>query len=299
MDKILYFCDAHFGAAPLCRKDNYNQSILNKIEFVLKLARKNNCVVLNGGDLFDRPTIKYIDLIALANLLSNYKDVKFFSIMGNESHDGLPEVSPLRLFKMAGLIKNIDDFVDFNETRIIFKDHGGDNTENVSSEHYNILMTHEMILEKPAIFEHILISEVQTKSQMVTLAHFHPYQGIITRDDGVVFVSPGALSRRKKIAHEIDRNPKIVYICINDKRLISIKEIDVPCEKDIWVPKEVIDIFDDAYVAILEEEIKKMKETIDVQMNTISLEDFIKLFAKNISLKDEILNIALERIRKV
>ena len=59
------------------------------------------------------------------------------------------------------------------------------------------------------------------------------------------------------------------------------------------------DIFDDAYIAILEEEIKKMKETIDIQINTLSLEDFIKLFAKNTSVKEEILNMSLERIRKI
>ena len=53
-EKLVYICDTHFAnKPPLNRIDDYNDSIFNKLEYVLKYCKKNNINRLNhGGDLF-------------------------------------------------------------------------------------------------------------------------------------------------------------------------------------------------------------------------------------------------------
>ena len=298
MFRAIYFTDTHYGCRPLTRKDNYNESILKKLEWIFNLAKKNNCIVLHGGDLFDKPNILLTDLIPLVNLFRKYNDLQIYSIRGNEGHDGLEELSPLEFLKITGMIKNNDEYVDFKDTRIFFQNHGESIKEDIDQAKVNMILTHEMIVKEPVIFEHLLIKDVETNCKVVFLADYHPKQGVITREDGVIFVSSGSLARRKRIKNDIEKKPTIIYVCIKEGVPI-FKELEVPCETDIWIQRDIEDIFDDAYIAILEEEIKKMKETIDIQINTLSLEDFIKLFAKNTSVKEEILNMSLERIRKV
>lgn len=296
-DRFLYITDCHYGCKPITRKDDYNKSILNKIEFVFKLARKYNCTILNGGDLFDTPKIKFIDFIPIAKLFSIYKDVSFYSLRGNPSHDGNDEISALRFFQSVGLIKNSKGFEDFDNTRIIFKDNGQIDISPLSKDKYNILMTHQIISKEPTIFEHTLIDEFYTDCDMVTIADYHTYQGIITRNDGKVFVAPGAIARRKKTKENIEHNPKCVFIVIgDDNKLKKMQEIDIPFEKDVWVNKEVVDIYDEISYNQLDLEIEKMKELIDTSSFFMKLEDLITFYAKTMSVDINILNYVLKRI---
>ena len=84
MFRAIYFTDTHYGCRPLTRKDNYNESILKKLEWIFNFAKKNNCIVLHGGDLFDKPNISLTDLIPLVNLFRKYNDLQIYSIRGNE-----------------------------------------------------------------------------------------------------------------------------------------------------------------------------------------------------------------------
>ena len=42
--KFIYFTDVHYGASPVCRKDNYNESILKKLKYIIEYAADNETV---------------------------------------------------------------------------------------------------------------------------------------------------------------------------------------------------------------------------------------------------------------
>lgn len=299
MDKFLYITDIHFGAKPIARKDNYNESILKKFEWVLKLARKNKCIVLIGGDLFDTPRIKFLELNTIVEMLSRYSDVEIHCIHGNEGHDGFASVSPLTLVKMTGLICNDDKYKDFKNTRVIFAGHGFDFMEVpglIKEDKKNILMTHLTITKEPVIFDHILMKDFWTPADVVLVAHYHPYQGLVTEND-TLFVAPGALSRRKKVSHDIGRTPKAVYLTVSEGGAVRTKEIDIPCEMDVWVEKISIDISDDLLYSELNKEVDNMKQIIDNRNSFLTMEDLMDVYAKSVGADDRIVKICKDRLK--
>lgn len=298
MDKFLYFTDFHYGSNPVSRKDNYNESLLSKLTFVLKLARKNGCTILNGGDLFDKPNIKMTDMLALMSILNDFSDVRFISLRGNNNHDGHIEQSPLRLLELSGLIETSDgkEYVDFPESRIHFADNNtnpNDSIKEYADGKLNILMTHHILVQNATIYDHYLISELKTKADMILIADYHPRQGIITREDGKVFISPGACARRKHTAHEINRVPKCVYIKSDGK----IKELDIPVSHDIW---SNVDKIEEVSKVDSRTEVETMMELIDEDgMFDINIEGMIQAFAKTVKLNEETLDYILNEFKKL
>ena len=297
MDKFLYFTDFHYGSNPVSRKDNYNESLLSKLTFILKLARKNKCTVLHGGDLFDKPNIKMTDMLRLMATFTDYSDVRFISLRGNNNHDGHIEQSPLRLLEMAGLIETSDnkEFIEFPETRIHFADNNTEpnDIEMLKDGKLEILMTHHIIVEKPTIYDHFLISELRTNADMVMIADYHPCQGIITREDGVIFVSPGATARRKHTKHEINRTPKCIYIKSDGK----LKEIDIPVNHDIWSNPDKIEEISKVDTRA---EVESMIELIDDEgVFDVSIESMLEAFGKTMKLNSKTLKYILEKMENI
>lgn len=297
--KFLYLTDVHFGASPISRKPGYNEQILEKLRFVLKLAKKNGCVVLCGGDFFDKPKVGFLPLLQVIRLFKEY-NVDFYCIRGNESHDSFAENSALSIMELAGIFKETGEYKDFGNVRVIFKDHGVDDVEKyVSLAHVNIMLTHQTIVKEPTIFEHTLIDDFKTNAQIVCVAHYHPYQGVMKNTKGTTFVAPGALARKKKVSHDIDRVIKCVYITVNDKKEFLIKEIDVPSVKDVWTDKSVLDISDDSCYNDLSAEVKNMKNLLMQEMNFSSIDEMLKSYAIVSGVEDSVLKFALGELEKI
>lgn len=236
MQPLVYCTDIHYGAQPLCRKDNYNKAILVKLEFCLKLAKKHSAVLLIGGDLFDKPNQNYYDLILLIDLFQRYKNVRVIVNRGNPSHDGFYENSPLTLLQQSNIVETSDNrqYVDIGEIRIIFAPNSDDpmsKDQHISKHHENYLMTHHLIVEKAAIYKHILIEDFITECDIVFCADYHPYQGLINHN-GTIFVAPGSIARRKLTKDNIEKIP-LCYLLTDS----GIKKIEIPYEKDVWVEK--------------------------------------------------------------
>lgn len=292
MDKFIYITDCHYGAKPVSRKDNYNRSILNKIEYALKIASKNNCTILNGGDLFDKPNITMNTFIDLLLLFKKYSNVNIITIRGNPTHDGPPEASPLTmlgLFMRNITISDGKDFLDLPKTRLIFADNSKDPTncdQFLSSDKTNILMTHHIIVKDPVIYKHYLINDFPTNADYVLLADYHPEQGIIVRDK-TTFISTGAIARRKNTTHDINRTPKFAYLSEKGNVLKPI-----PCENDIFVEKFI----DDTEEIDVLENVKQMVELMDTSIMSENLISAIDIFAHKIKLSDDVLKFVKERL---
>lgn len=303
MQKFIYFTDTHYGARPVNRKDDYNQSILDKLEFIFKLALKNGCSLLHGGDLFDSPKLGYFALNSLVHLLNKYRShgLVLHTITGNEGHDGHQEQSPLTLLTKTGLIKNIDDygFLDFENIRIIAGGHGTDPVQAcikyADKSKTNILLTHLTLVKTPVIFDHYLWEDFRVTVDAVCVAHYHPYQGI-EDVNGIKFIAPGALSRRKKTKHDLDRIPKCVYIQVD--KGISCKEIDIKCKKDIWTNNLKLEIEESISENLeVKEEIKNMKKMIDEEVIFTNIEDAMKSFGTKMNYSDSTIKYVIDSMK--
>ncbi len=293
MDKIISISDPHYGAKPVARKDNYNLSILSKLEHCFKVARKNNCYLIICGDLFDRPTLNMQAFINLLVLFEKYRSVNVIILRGNYYHDGSPESSPLTmlgLFMTNIVLSDGKDYYDLPQTRLIFCDNVTDPNKRDEFLHKtktNVLITHHIIVNEPVIYKHFLINDIQTKADYVLLADYHPEQGIIKRDDGVVFISTGALARRKNVSHDVDRIPKFAYLSQNG---IVLKEI--PCEKDVFVEKV------DAKTANVDvlDNVKQMIELMDTNIMSANLLDAIDIFSQKVQTNEDVIKFIKERL---
>ena len=299
-DKFLYFCDPHYGATPISRKNGYNEQILAKLRFVLTMARKHDCVVLCGGDFFDKSKIPNLDLIQVMLLFKEYFDVPFYCIRGNEGHDGFEQNSPLSVMRVSSFFKEITDYADFNNTRVIFKEHGKDDmSEHVDPLKCNIMMTHETLVTEPIIFEHTLFDDFNTLADVVCVAHYHPYQGILSNKNGTVFVAPGALCRRKRVPQDTDRTIKAVYIEVNEEKKLLIKELNIPYVKDVWTEKSTLDIQDDMCYDGVSSEVGNMKKLLMEELNFSTVDDMLKKYAEVTECKPETLQFILKELSNI
>jgi hypothetical protein len=199
---------------------------------------------------------------------------------------------------MTGLICNDGEYKDFGYSRVIFGNHGFDFMKVPSLCHNdkkNILMTHLTITKTPVIFDHILMSEFKTPADVVLVAHYHPYQGIVD-EGGTTFIAPGALARRKKVAHDMTRQPKAVYLVVDEKG-VRTKEIAIPCEQDVWSEKIALDISDDLLYSELNKEVDNMKQIIDNRITFSSIEDLLDSYGKSVGVDPEILTECKTRLK--
>ncbi len=234
--KFIYATDIHYGAQPLSRKDNYNNSILEKLETILSAASEHGKLLIIGGDLFDKPNQNFMDIIQLMNLFKRYNDVRVIVNRGNPSHDGLIENSPLTLLESAGLLTTSDnqECMDIEDHRFIFAPNTGnpnDMDEFISKTKTTILLTHHIIVDNPVIYAHYLMKDITTKCQFVMCADYHPFQGIIKYND-VTFVAPGSIARRKNTKDNIEKEP--MYVIYTDG---DIEFAKIECVRDVWHEK--------------------------------------------------------------
>jgi len=293
-NEFLYICDCHYGAQPVSRIDDYNASILKKIRNVLAIAQIREIPLLIGGDLFDTPRISMTRLMDIFSLFGRYRDVDIIINRGNYSHDGHPESSPLSILAYA--FKNItlsdgDPFVDINNMHIVMapNDMNPQRYERFvdKSFDYNILMTHHLIVEKSIPYEHILISEFNTKFDYVFLADYHPQQGIVLNGD-THFVSPGAMARRKNTPSDINRDPCYVYF--KNGKIHFIKIADVV--KNVFVEQ----IQEEPQETNIIDNVKKMIDLIDTDICNVSIGESLAIFGEKMDTDKDIIKFIQERM---
>ena len=70
---MFFLCTADWQIThktPIARTDDYIQAIYEKVKWVFNIAKKNNAIILHGGDVFDLP--KWGMLICIKMLLLCY-----------------------------------------------------------------------------------------------------------------------------------------------------------------------------------------------------------------------------------
>lgn len=244
--RFLFITDTHIrGTAPRNRKDNYDETLKNKLQEVGRLAERWQVdYLLHGGDWFDRPDISPAVVRDFAVLIRNFNK-PFYTVAGNHDIFGHnPQTLPRT---MLGLLEGLEilHLLDYGEEVILEKDGirvqltgsayrydldgGEDHSHYIVKKRqdvdYAINMVHGMLLNRPFIegIRYTLVDEiVQTEADITLAGHYHTGFGVIRRGERY-FANPGSLLRITNAVSEMKRLPEVLLICLEDR--IEIREI--------------------------------------------------------------------------
>ena len=244
MRKIVITGDIHYkGVNPKARLDNYQEAITEKLEevFILARARIADAIII-AGDLFHSPNIAWGTVAELAMLLQS-APCPILTIPGNHDiYGGNPETrhrTPYGLLETLEIIRSLDETVylisnppkgdiaitghaftvdtDTEAGTVQFMPPQSEDP-NEPKDPVNIHVVHSMLLDRSPGFDirHTLISQVKTTANVIISGHDHTGFGVIRRDDGVLFINPGALCRLSAHASEIERQVQVAVLTIDD-----------------------------------------------------------------------------------
>jgi len=118
--RFMLLSDIHATSKnPVARKDDILSTTIHKIRYLLRLARKENAVILQAGDFFDKPRDWNL-LLIIINLIKAYK-VKIFNVYGQ--HDTYLRTDLSQSATTLGILYKTNYFNLLSKTPTIFENH--------------------------------------------------------------------------------------------------------------------------------------------------------------------------------
>jgi len=216
--KIVFVGDIHLSHKnPISRVDDYLSAILNKFDFILEYAEKNNCLVLLAGDVFHTPAqpdfVKEL-LIPIIQI----RNVPIYSIYGN--HDlpfynyDLKHKTSLNLLFKTGLIKELKE-IQVNGWEIC--GHRMKQEFPKPKTNKSIIVSHSYY-EKDDILSIPLVDIKKSKARFLCLGHDHNKYPIVDFE-GTSVVRPGALSRGSIAVENFNRDISVALIDLDKEKV--------------------------------------------------------------------------------
>ena len=248
MFKAIVTGDIHYrGTNPRARLDNFQEALSAKLLETIHLARdhKADCIII-PGDVFDGPSTSWGVVADLIQILKS-APCPVLSIHGNHDIYGQNPATrhrtPYGLLSKIGFLWDVEESEFNGSENVIVTGCGFDtNTDTKTPEGkaqfspriwvdgaFQIHVVHSMLLDKQPGFDmrHTLISQVKTSAQVIISGHEHAGFGIVRREDGVLFINPGALCRLSAHVAEIERTIQVALLTVeNDQataELIPLK----------------------------------------------------------------------------
>jgi DNA repair protein SbcD/Mre11 len=242
--KILVFGDLHASeATPKSRKDEYLSSICNKVEEIVKIAKKRKVnAVISLGDIFNRmePSGKCRNMI-ISLFLSLQPDIPIYTTEGN--HDIKNSVSNLYRSALGTLVEtDVVQHVDYEPNLGIRFGHWVPGIEEkISTGQYMddcvIHTFHANLCDTAMMYDHLLFDNatVHPNCKLVLTGHIHR---MMDKDiDGVRFINPGSICRDEMNEYLIKHHPNVLYI--EYKRDGSYFNIEYIPLQNVLPPEEV------------------------------------------------------------
>ena len=306
--RIGYLTDIHLRVeTPEGRTDNFNQSILNKLEESGQIFQEENCdIILCGGDWGDRPDVPYSVCNDLIGVVKDWNK-PVYGIIGSHDYYGYQIKSLKRtaigaIYK-AGLIELIGspgmkEFVELEDVCICGTPHTywlDDDVKNYYKEKYTdkyqIQLTHGMLLDKPAIFQYTLIKDVKTESELLLAAHYHPgWNKLYYTYGNTTFAHPGGLARIDNTGNI--RIPKVMIIDTKINKIYTRElttAIPHPFKEKIKESKE------NTSMNLMN---KVMSLLEDTKVQTIDIKTQIPIVAQELNFGEDIINEAFNLIEE-
>lgn len=239
--KIIVTGDWHFkGINPRARLDDYQKAITRKIREVYDIAKHHNATaIIVPGDITDSPGTA-LGTIAELGMLIQEAPCPVLAIPGNHCLWGGNPTSKFRtpygLLAQLGLLHDLTK-EPYYFSEVIITGHGftvetdtplganqfqpPDVQGSTSNDYAHIHVVHSMLMDHRPGFDmrHTLISQVQTTANVIISGHEHLGFGIKQREDGVIFINPGALCRLSAHAAEIERTVQVALLTVENGRV--------------------------------------------------------------------------------
>lgn len=251
MLKFIFCTDQHItNTQPRARVDNYYNTMLEKLRWVVDFANKEDAILLLGGDLVDNYNVSPRVITDIARVLTDSKH-QIYSIIGNHDIYGhqwgvidqvmlgpLYATGLIRLLTMSPQIltsRNSDVYVqltganyvpDFDTRKELY------DVVKVPKADCALHLVHGFLVNKNwPLFDHsqyTTIQEVMTQADIICSGHEHHGYGIEVVGNKM-FTNPGALGRVHASEGELLRKPQVSLIkCYKDHSDIFL--IDVPAK---------------------------------------------------------------------
>ena len=210
---------------PLCRTDNYWEVQWNKVDFISQLQKQYNCLVLHGGDLFDKWKITTY----LAKVTAKHLPNKFYTIYGQ--HD-LPQHN-LDLTEKCG----IDLLAEVGRLETMDQCHWGQIPKDISSiccglPSQRILVWHKMNYKGeppwPGCTDPTALRLLKKYSQYDLILTGDNHKSFTQEYQGRWLVNPGSLMRMD--ADQENHKPRVYLWYAEDN---SIVPVFIPIEQDV------------------------------------------------------------------
>lgn len=254
MSRFVFITDTHFAASSNVRTDNYFQSLIDKLQFVIEYANSKEATILFSGDFFDKPSVPLFVISTIIRRLSECHHVPYV-INGN--HDKLfnnPDYSyktALHLLYTAGSVNIVDNMVielddcvitnvlplkDRNKPQLVLY-HGFLNKEVDTVKGYSVYFT-----------------DLNTSDQgLVLLGHDHePYDDV--KYNNLTIIRAGSMTRAIR-TDSSERTPVLIDILIKDGA-VKYKRVNIPClpSDKIFKPKaaKAVEVVQD-YSSLIEQ----------------------------------------------
>lgn len=240
--------DIHFKESYNIRKDDIVDTLINKLEQIVKIAKeKKDNTIIFLGDLFDSFTISNLALYKIIEFFKKHnKTIDFFTSYGNHDEKNnskdLREETVLNLLFSLGVIKYSEEYNNTFNTiwNVDYLDNFKEYTSKLNLP--QILCGHLFYENKKfGGIEHNLTKEDvielgERGVKHLILGHDHkdyPLEKLETKN-GIIYVHrPGALIRKDIKKYNFERDIKVLYI--NNKNIEEFEYIKLNVEQFINV----------------------------------------------------------------
>ena len=303
--KFVFVTDLHGRTNnPISRKDDFPETILKKLSWVVDYANSIDASILCGGDWLNRPDTSATFIAKMCSILEGSNNA-VIGVLGNHDLFGYNAKSFARTpLAIAAACNNIHilgeneiDVCGGNSPVHIYIsgshsspliDRGGRTEEYYtprkdkpkSTDEVRIHIVHGFLTDKdwPDGVPYTKIDAVKDTDADILLAG-HEHLGFGIKVDGdTIFCNPGALGRVSAGIGEINRDVKIAEITvqkrINEEATYSVKLIALP--EDIALPAS--DVLDREKIE-LEKEMQKKIEGFAEQIRENSADTVLKTLA--------------------
>lgn len=273
MSKVVIVGDTHFSPrTPVSRKDDYPETLMNKLGNLLKYCIDNNvqdCIFL--GDLINanQMTMEYFIRLFKAFYMFSKNNISLHTVIGNHDvqhgNEEFLDKSPLAILLESGVIRN----KDFIRGNICFKlvnyYEPFEMIEKAPVGGYNIFIGHFFYLSGFGDTQHTLSPEqcINLGYNMYFLGHDHtPYPPLKVNNYEVH--RPGSFSRATSDTCQVSRDN--IQICLFDTETCNVEYADLPGvlpSKDIYKESKLLSKMNESDLEItLSEEIDELIDNL-------------------------------------
>lgn len=305
MSKVCIVGDTHFSPKqPMSRKDNYPETLLNKLDNLLELCKSNYITdVIFLGDLINNNQMTMEYFIILFKHFTEFTkyNIKLHTIIGNHDinhgNEEFLDKSPLTILFESKLFNNKDFIID--NCRFTLKNYYDevDSLNINNNSNINILIGHYFYLSGFNDTKHTLLPEKckELIYDYYFLGHDHtPYEPLCI--NGYEVHRPGSFSRATSETCQVARDN--IQVCIFDTNTLEVEYKNIPNvlpSKDVYKESKLISKLLDK-----EEIDTTLSKDIDDLINDLSFNfsgDIYKVLDE-MNLKEDIKNIVVKYLEE-